>query len=354
MKLREYRDNALRQITLRADETVRMAMTRMNTVGLRLLPVCDSENNFVGVLADGDVRRFLAADGEASSPVSSTINANPQIIKEDLHDHELRSTMMRRGVEYLPLVKAGKLEALYVLWISETTHDLTAVIMAGGLGQRLAPLTNDTPKPLLDVGGKPILSRIIDHLRDHGISRFILSLNYLADMIVDYYGDGSEHDIKISYVRETTRLGTGGALSLVDADTLSEPFLCLNGDLLNDLDVTQLLETHQHRGWSATMVTRMHGYTVPYGVVRTDEDNLFLGSDEKPTLQFPINAGIYMLSKAILPHVPHNSFYDVPTLFADLHRKGHKVGTFNHSGRWIDIGDLAELNRARKIFEETK
>jgi dTDP-glucose pyrophosphorylase len=354
MKLREYRDDALRRITVQTDETVRAAMARMNAAGLRLLPVCDRDGLFAGVLADGDLRRFLAGGGDADARVVQALNATPRIIDSEMDDHDVRSVMLRRGVEYLPLVMEGRIRALYSLWLSASAQELTAVIMAGGLGQRLAPLTETCPKPLLDVGGKPILSRIIDHLRDQGISRFILSLNYLGDMIVDHFGDGSGHDVQISYVRETSRLGTGGALSLLDENELSDPFLCLNGDLLNDLDVTELLDEHQRRGWEATMVTRMHGYTVPYGVVQVGEGNVFLGSQEKPTMQFPINAGIYMLSKRVVSYVPRNTFYDAPTLFSELIAKGHKVGTFNHTGRWIDIGNIAELTRARKIFEESE
>ncbi|MCB5408450.1 nucleotidyltransferase family protein [Pseudogemmobacter faecipullorum] len=353
MKLNEYRGPALDAILARSDETVRVVISRMNAAGLRLLPVVDREGRFEGVLADGDVRRMLGSGGDAGDPVSRAMNRNPIIIHQDPGgDREVRSAMLRRGVEYLPLVIEGRVVALYSLWLTSIAREMTAVVMAGGLGQRLSPLTDCCPKPLLDLGGKPILSHIIDHLRDHGVSRFVLSLNYLADMFVDHYGDGSSHDIAMSYVRETSRLGTGGALSLIDPDTLSDPFLCLNGDLLNDLDLPSLLAGHQAGGWEATMVTRTHGYTVPYGVVRIGEDGTFNGSDEKPTLQFPINAGIYMLSKSVLKDVPKGVFFDMPCLFESLRQQGRPVGTYQHEGRWIDIGTISELTRARKIFED--
>ncbi len=353
MKLKEYRGEPLRAIIVSSAESLRTAITRMTTVGLRLVPVCDADGQFLGVLADGDVRRFLASGGDVEANVTQAINRKPITLPADLtEDREIRSAMLRRGVEYLPVVEEGRLVALYSLWITAIARELTTVIMAGGLGQRLAPLTDACPKPMLDLGGKPILSHIIDHLRDHGVTRFALSVNYLADMVIDHYGDGTDHDVAISYVRETSRLGTGGALSLIDPDTLSDPFLCLNGDILNDIDVASLLAEHQSSGREATMVIRSHGYTVPYGVVRLGEDGSYQGSDEKPTLQFPINAGIYMLSKSVLADVPEKTFYDMPTLFENLRQQGRNVGTFNHSGRWIDIGSIAELNRARKIFEE--
>lgn len=353
MKLRAFRDQQLTELTARLDEPVRTAITRMNAAGLRLMPVADAAGRFAGVLADGDVRRLLSTGGDVDSPVSTAVNRNPVTVNKELSESEIRSAMIRRGVEYLPVVIDGRVTVLYSLWIAPAARELTAVIMAGGLGQRLAPLTDTCPKPLLDIGGKPILSHIIEHLRDSGVNRFILSVNYLADQIIDHFGDGSELNVSINYVRESIRLGTGGALSLLEPDTLSDPFLCLNGDLLNDLDVESLLAAHQEHSWDATMVTRTHGYTVPYGVVRVDNSGAFIGADEKPTMEFLINSGIYMLSKSVLSRVPHQKFYDMPTLFEDLRAAGGLVGTFNHAGRWIDIGNLADLNRARKIFDET-
>lgn len=353
MKLRNFTGQPLRDLTARLDEPVRAAISRMSAAGQRLLPVADAAGKFAGVLADGDVRRMLASGGDVDAPVSTAVNRKPIFLDKMLTEPEIRSAMLRRGVESLPVVIDGQVVVLYSLWIAPAARELTAVIMASGLGQRLAPLTDTCPKPLLDIGGKPILSHIIEHLSDSGVNRFVVSVNYLADQIIDHFGNGEALNTSIGYIRETIRLGTGGALSLLEPDTLSDPFLCLNGDLLNDLDVTSLLSEHQQRGWDATMVTRTHGYTVPYGVVRVDDSGAFAGSDEKPTLNFLINSGIYMLSKSVLNRVPHNKFYDMPTLFEDLRGSGGMVGTFNHAGRWIDIGNMADLIRARKIFDDT-
>lgn len=352
MRLESYSGQKLVEICVSEDQSLRRTMEVMSRAGMRLVPVLTPQGDrFVGVVADGDLRRFIAQGGSLDDAVGLAANRTPSVIDHDLPAAEMRALMQRRGVEYLPQVQAGQIEAMHVLWVGASQRDLTAVIMAGGLGSRLAPLTNDCPKPLLPIADKPILTHIIEHLRDQGVSRFVLSVNYLSDMIIDHYGDGTEHGVSIEYVHETMRMGTGGALGLIDPDALSEPFLCLNGDILNDIDVTALQQAHQARGWDATMVVREHALTVPYGVVKTTEAGDFHAAEEKPTLNFNINAGFYMLSKSVLALVPRGVFYDLPTLFSDLQQRAMRGGTYKHHGRWIDIGNVNELERARKIYE---
>ena len=353
MRLAKYQNRDLDHLCAQEASTVRETMAIMNQSGLRLVPVtADADGSFLGVVADGDLRRFLVAGGSLEAKVGEATNRSPVLVGKDASSSEIRSLMLRRGIEYLPLVVENQLRAFYVLWAANTPKQLTAVIMAGGLGSRLAPLTDNCPKPLLELNGKPILSHIIEHLRDQGVTRFILSVNYLSEMIVDYYGDGAALDVSIEYVHETKRLGTGGSLGMIDTEALSDPFLCLNGDLLSDIEVNDLQQQHRAENWDATMVVREHNYTVPYGVVRESEGGQFMGSDEKPTMTFKINAGIYMLSKSVLSVIPRNSFYDLPGLFDDLRSREMRGGTYTHHGRWIDIGNFVDLERAKKIYEE--
>lgn len=355
MKLIHYTNSRLHAVCVPDTFTLREALAVMNRSSLRLVPVVTPETRrLVGVLADGDIRRYLAGSGTVDDPVMAAANKTPRVRNTALDPKDARSDMQARGVEYLPVTQDGVITDLYVLWAINAPLALTAVIMAGGLGSRLSPYTDNCPKPLVDLGGKPILTHIIEHLRGQGVRRFVLCLNYLGQMIVNRYGDGSALDVSISYVHENKRLGTGGALSLISPDLLSEPFLSMNGDILTDIDVNALVDTHQASGWSGTMVTRDFQYTVPYGVVRRDAQGAFEGNDEKPTLSFPINAGIYMLSKNVLPMIPQDTFYDLPTLFDALTKPPHSAGTFGHDGRWIDIGTVPELERARSIFEGSK
>jgi len=355
MKLIHYQDSRLKEVCVPETATLREAMAVMNQSSLRLIPVLKADGqSLVGVLADGDIRRYLAADGHVDDPVTSAANTSPRVHTTPLEPQNAQSAMQSSGVEYLPVVQDGVITDLYVLWAINAPLALTAVIMAGGLGSRLAPYTDNCPKPLVQLGDKPILTHIIERLRDQGVRRFVLCLNYLGHMIVDHFGDGAALDVNISYVHENKRLGTGGALSLVPTDQLSEPFLSINGDILTDVDVNALYETHLANNWSGTMVTRDFHYQVPYGVIRRDQDGGFVGCDEKPSVPFPINAGIYMLSKNILPLIPQDTFYDLPALFNELTEAPHSAGTFGHDGRWIDIGSVPELERARRIFESNE
>lgn len=352
MRLITLRGEDRDALTVRPDDDLRSAMQRMNETGRTLLLVVGEDHRLVGVIADGDIRRFLARGGAADESVAAAVNRTPTTLAMSTPSAEVREFMARRGFEYLPLVEGGRVGALCILDRAPRSTELSAVIMAGGLGARLAPLTDDCPKPLLPLGGKPILSHILDHLREQGIHRYVFSVSYLAHMIVDHYDDGSGWDCFIEYVHESERLGTGGPLSLVDPTSLSDPFLCMNGDVLNDVDIGALLDTHVSKGWDATMVVRRHTNTIPYGVVETGDGGQFVQIHEKPVQTLLINAGVYMLSKSALDAVPSGQFYDLPTLFSDLPQRGMTTGTYTHTGRWIDIGTRHEYDRARAIFDD--
>ena len=350
MHLTYVRGDDLRRMTLSPDDGVRVAMKRMNEAG-RTFVVLVEDGRLAGAVSDGDIRRHLADGGEIDGPVHLAANRTPVTLPPSSTSADVRQFMIRRSLDYLPLVQDDQLDALCILETLARPNDLTAVILAGGLGTRLAPLTDDCPKPLLPLGDQPILSHILDHLRDHGVHRFVFSVSYLSERIVDYYDDGSRWDCFVEYVHENKRLGTGGPLSLVPTESLSDPFLVMNGDVLNDLDVGALVETHMTNGWDATMAVRSHTYTVPYGVVKARPDGVFTEVSEKPVLNFQINGGMYMLSKSALEVIPNDEFYDMPTLFQDLPQHGLRGGVYSHAGRWVDIGNHAEYARAQEIFE---
>ena len=354
MQLISHTAEKLQSFRVSPQDSLRRTMETMSRAGLRFVPVTDHAGAMVGAVADGDIRRYIAAGGRLDDPVQPAANPNPVRIEQPMPVADIRALMLRRGIESLPELRSGRLHALHVLSVGTVPNELTAVLMAGGLGSRLSPLTDNCPKPLLMMGDKPILTHIIEQLRDQGIRRFILSVNYLAEMLVNHYSDGRELGISIEYVHETQRMGTGGALGLIDAQSLPDHFLVCNADLLNDIDVPLLLQTHRDNGWDATMVVREHSYTIPYGVVKRSQTGDFVGAEEKPTMHYCINAGIYMLSRSVLDIVPKDIFYDLPTLFSDLPSHGMRGGTYTHSGRWIDIGNITDFNRARSIYEGSK
>jgi NDP-sugar pyrophosphorylase family protein len=226
--------------------------------------------------------------------------------------------------------------------------------MAGGLGTRLRPLTDDIPKPLLKVGNKPILETIIRNFAEHGFVNITISLNYKGDMIKDYFGDGSDFGVNIDYVEENKRLGTAGALSLLKENP-HEPFFVMNGDLLTDVNFSHLLDFHSFGNSTATMCVREYEYQVPYGVIQTKDSDI-TSIVEKPIQKFFVNAGIYVLSPSVFNDIPENEFFDMPTLFNILIEKQKKVSSFPIHEYWLDIGRMSDFEQAQseyfRIFSE--
>ena len=257
--------------------------------------------------------------------------------------------MREKRIHQMPIVnESGQVvDVLTVddmLGAQEKTN--AVVIMAGGLGTRLHPLTQDTPKPMLNVGGKPILETIIQSFIDQGYVNFFVSLNFKAEIISDYFGDGSKLGASITYLHETTRLGTAGGLSLLPSE-VNYPIIVMNGDLLTRISVDALLDFHQRENAVATMVVREDHYQVPYGVVEVDGTQI-IDVKEKPTQRHLVNAGIYVLSEQSLANIPKGTYYDMPTHFTKLAADGHRTTAFPLHEYWVDIGRLDELERAQR------
>lgn len=226
--------------------------------------------------------------------------------------------------------------------------------MAGGLGTRLRPLTQDIPKPLLKVGNKPILETIIKNFANHGFVNITISLNYKGEMIKDYFGDGSNFGVNIDYVEENMRLGTAGALSLIE-NKPNEAFFVMNADLLTDVNFSHLLDFHSFSNSDATMCVREYEYQVPYGVIEVEESNV-TSIVEKPIQKFFVNAGIYVLSPKVFDYIPKNEFYDMPTLFNTFIEKEKRVISFPIHEYWLDIGRMSDFEQAQseyfRVFNE--
>lgn len=225
---------------------------------------------------------------------------------------------------------------------------MRAVILAGGRGIRLRPLTYAIPKPLIPVGEKPILEEIIARLRDHGFDDIVLAVGYRAELIETYFQNGAAFGVRIRYVRESEPLGTAGALSLVRRRfPPSEPLLVMNGDTLTRLDVRRLWDWHVAGGYDMTIAVRVYESQLPYGVVRTDGDRV-TAVIEKPIERHDVSAGVYALSPAALEAVPDGAFFDMPDLATSLVRAGRPVGAFRFDDDWLVVDRLEELEEARR------
>lgn len=341
----DYRENLVSPETTILD-TLKIIDSHGVPIGL-----VHADGRLIGTVTDGDIRRGLLAGVALTEAVTEVMNVDPVTAAADIIEADAAALMRRHGINQLPLVDAdGKIVGLKVLQRldRERSANSAVVIMAGGRGQRLRPLTEDLPKPMLEVGGRPILETIVERFVEQGFRRIHISVNYKADLIESHFGDGRDFGAEISYLRETSALGTAGALSLLEGHP-SAPLIVTNGDVLNKVNFTHLLRFHMDHGGPATMSVREYRFTVPFGVVETDAHRL-VGVEEKPEHTFFVNAGIYALDADVLELIPAGKAMDMPDLFKMLMDKGKTPSVFPLREYWLDIGRLDDLDQAKRDY----
>lgn len=302
----------------------------------------------VGLLTDGDIRRALLRGAAVTDCVADHMQRNFVSVGAHAQRAEVIELMQARYIQQIPVVDAdGRLTGLHLLRdvIGVPKRENWAVIMAGGRGTRLAPLTDLLPKPMLRVAGRPILERIVLHLVGQGVRRIYLAINYLGHIIRDHFGDGSRFGARIEYLSEEQALGTGGALSLLPEPPTS-PVLVMNGDLVTQADVGALLAFHEAGGQKATVAVRKYFHTVPFGCVELDGERL-VRLEEKPTLTRLVNAGIYVLAPELVTALPRNTPIGLPDILGDAMNRGQDVRAFEIDDDWIDVGQRDQLSQAR-------
>jgi dTDP-glucose pyrophosphorylase/CBS domain-containing protein len=313
--------------------------------------VVEPDGRLAGVLTDGDLRRALLRGVDLEAPVREAMNIRPLTAPAGRPRSYYFDRMRNAAVFHLPILDAeNRLVDLATLaeQTRKTLRSTPVVIMAGGLGTRLHPLTEATPKPMLPIAGRPLLQIILERLIAQNFGRFWISVNHLSEIIEQHFRDGSPLGVEVSYIRETKRLGTAGALSLV-SDSIEEPLIVMNGDILTDLDFGALLDFHKETGAVATMALNVYRSEVPFGVVDVDGTEI-TRIEEKPELKFLVNAGIYVVSPEAVREIPENAFYDMPTLFQKLQSQSAKLSGFPIHESWLDIGRPHDLERATAIY----
>ncbi|OVE77403.1 hypothetical protein BVX99_02670 [bacterium F16] len=310
--------------------------------------VVDDDGQLVGIVTDGDLRRAFLKNANLLSPVSDYMTHNPFTVSENTARKVIHSMMLKRQIRHIPVVDSEyRPIALECFKYQALDEDLIkAVIMAGGKGTRLAPLTYDTPKPLLDFGDSTILDTILDGLHDNNINDVVLSVNYLREKIKDHVGDGSSHEMNVRYVEEEERMGTAGSLALL-SPAPTKSFIVMNGDLITELDYRALAEFHRKHTNDITVCVRRAEVSIPYGVVSLDENGETINAlKEKPNHEFLVNAGIYMLEPKIIELVPNVGYTDMTHLIDHALEKGLKVGAFPIIEYWRDVGQHHEMEKA--------
>lgn len=340
-------ENSWRKALLPATATLREVISNMNMSSLRIVLVMNERGELEGTISDGDIRRGLLKGLDIDSPIESVIHRGALVVPPSLGREMVLQLMVANKIQQIPVVdEQQRIMGLHV-WDEITTTPSRSnrmIIMAGGKGTRLQPFTENCPKPLVMVAGKPMLEHIIERGKLEGFSDFVLAIHYLGHMIEEHFGDGSCFGVSIEYLREDAPLGTAGALSLL-APRPEEPFVVTNGDVVTDIRYGDLLDFHCRHEASATMAVRTHEWQHPYGVVQTRGVDI-VGFEEKPIAKSHINAGVYVLSTEALGELEHGAVCDMPTLFERLQARTQRTVAYPMHEPWLDVGRPDDLEKA--------
>lgn len=329
------------------------ALKLIDKNGKGFLIITNAKNIVCGITTDGDIRRAILRGANTSSPISKAMN-------KDFHfayDADKAKTISSQlNLKFIPILdNRNNLKSIFINEsISPKNHeidtDIVAVIMAGGLGSRLKPLTDNLPKALVKIGSQPMLEIIINRLKIFGIKKFLISVNYKAEMIKSYFGEGKNLNVEIKYIHESKRLGTAGSLSLISNEAENIPHIITNCDLISDVDFHSLMKFHNHYSSDLTVCASAHEIQIPYGVLKFDENLCIKFVDEKPNFHNYINSGIYVCNPSVFKELNYNEYEDMPNFVNFLISKNYNVKMFPILNQWIDIGTIDQLKIAKKKF----
>lgn len=337
-----------RQAILPANATIQQAIANLDRVAIKIVLVASDDGKLEGTLSDGDIRRGLLKGLDLNSQITSVVHRNSLVVPPEMGRNLVMQLMVTNKIRQIPVVDEHEYLVGLHLW-DEITSPIVLpnlmVIMAGGMGTRLRPHTENCPKPLLSVAGKPMLEHIIERAKLEGFEHFVLAIHYLGSMIENYFGNGNSLHVKIDYLRERSPLGTAGALGLLQPRPHA-PFVVTNGDVITDIRYGQLIDFHMRQNAVATMAVKMHEWQHPFGVVQTKGVEI-VGFDEKPVARSHINAGVYVLEPEALDFLSSDDHCDMPSLFERLRAQAKRTVAYPMHEPWLDVGRPDDLATAR-------
>ncbi len=343
------------QAILPANATIGQAIRNLDKIGIKIILVANETNILEGTISDGDIRRGLLKGLDLNSPIASIVNRNALVVPPELGRELVMQLMVANKIQQIPVVDEQHHIVGLHLWDEITTPPTRGnlmVIMAGGMGTRLRPHTENCPKPMLLVAGKPMLEHIIDRAKLEGFNHFVLAIHYLGHMIEAHFGNGESLGVQIDYLRENLPLGTAGALGLLNP-LPDAAFVVTNGDVITDIRYGELLDFHTRHAAAATMAVRVHEWQHPFGVVQTQGVEI-VGFEEKPVARSHINAGVYALDPAALSVLAADTHCDMPTLFERLQAKAQRTVAYPMHEPWLDVGRPDDLAAARSDHASIK
>lgn len=334
-----------RQALLPLESTIQQAIRNLDQVAIQIVMVVNANGELLGAITDGDIRRGLLRGLDLNSPIDTIIYRDALVVPPQISREMAVHLMQANKILQLPVVDENRRVVGLYLWdelAAPAARQNLMVIMAGGLGTRLRPHTDNCPKPLLPVAGKPMLEHIIDRAKGEGFEHFVLAIHYLGHMIEDYFGNGERWQVRIDYLREPLSLGTAGGLVLLTPRP-NAPFIVTNGDVLTDIRYGELLDFHTRQAAAATMAVRLHEWQHPFGVVQIQGVEI-VGFEEKPIARTHINAGVYALEPGSLDLLGPSERCDMPTLFERLQAKSKRTVAYPMHEPWLDVGRPDDFN----------
>jgi len=338
-----------REVIVELDTPIKIAIERLNKVGIKIALVLDKNYRLLGTISDGDFRRGMLSGLTLEDTVEKIMNKNPRTVNEGTSRLEILKLMNDTKILQIPIVDRNNIVIGLHLWDAisvQAKYSNIMVIMAGGKGSRLHPQTENRPKPMLLVAGIPILEHIIKRARSQGFNHFIIAVNYLGQIIEDYFKDGHEFGVKIEYLHEDIPLGTAGALSLLSHKP-EKAFIVTNGDVITDINYSDFLDYHTVQNAAATVAVHTHEFQIPYGVVQINGFEVE-SYEEKPIVSSLINAGVYALEPDILDYIKEPRYRDMPEILDISRDLKKKVIVYPLHESWIDIGRPIDLEIANK------
>ena len=339
------------EIKINQNASIKEALEVIDKGAIKVAVVLSDDGLLLGILNDGDIRRALLKGMSLGDSIAGIINKHPVVANINDTKERILELANEKKLHQIPIISNGKLIGIQDIreFLAPKNKPNKVILMVGGLGTRLRPLTNDVPKPMLDVGNKPILHTIVENFAKYGYTDIIMCVNYKSEIIKEYFGNGDKFGVKIEYVLENKRMGTAGALSLLQKRP-KDDFFVMNGDLLTNVNFEYLHEYHKDSNALASICIRKYEMQVPYGVVNV-RANKVTSIEEKPTQSFFVSAGIYMFSPIVLDFIPKGVFYDMPTLFSELLKHDFPIHPFPIREYWLDIGRMDEYRRANDEYE---
>ena len=334
--------------------TIEEVLKKMDQEAKGLLLVVNEDNKLIGTITDGDIRRAILSGLRLEDKIEKFVHQNPVTVRRGMSKEEVKDVFIKKAVKQIPVLdKDGYAVDLITIndILLEEGKENVVIIMAGGLGTRLKDLTKEVPKPMLRVGESPILQHIINNFKKFGYNKILISVNYKYEIIENYFQDGYAHGVKINYLKETKRLGTGGGIKLAKS-YIDKPFVVVNGDVFTNVNIDNMMQSHMEGGYAITVGTKQKSFHIPYGVINVKGQDIDSIS-EKPEISYLINGGVYCLNPSVLDLIPEDEYFEITDLINKCIENNMRVGSYEIKEYWMDIGQITDYNQVNEDYYNT-